>query len=269
VFNNRLLVIDLSATQDEGDIGAAKVEDGYGLDDGTSLALDVLPIVGSAKSAIQLMSGKDLVTGEKVNRWLEAVGIVVGLAPGGKAALKAAAGGATALKKGDKIEGSTKAVNTGKKADDTVVGVGGKNTEKEIGNQKYTIDEQGRTVKAEGVIDGSHKGRKKKYVPEPAGGRDVGDHRGHMIPEGGVDDVKSVNIKPNVVSESPQSNLGLKKKFDLKASRTKDQFPESKVTTKHTPHYKGNDTRPHAVTHTLKKDGTTIESLSVLNPKKK
>ena len=144
-----------------------------------------------------------------------------------------------------------------------------KNTEKKIGNQKYTIDEQGRTVKAEGVIDGSHKGRKKKYVPEPAGGRDVGDHRGHMIPEGGVDDVKSVNVKPNVVSESPQSNLGLKKKFDLKASRTKDQFPDSKVTTEHTPQYKGNDTRPHAVTHTLKKDGTTVESLSVLNPKKK
>jgi len=142
VFNNRLLVIDLSATQDEGDIGAAKVEDGYGLDDGTSLALDVLPIVGSAKSAIQLMSGKDLVTGEKVNRWLEAVGIVVGLVPGGKAALKAAAGGATALKKGDKIEGSTKAVNTGKKADDTVVGAGGKSESSVKPNQEKNVTQK-------------------------------------------------------------------------------------------------------------------------------
>ena len=128
--------------------------------------------------------------------------------------------------------------NTTKAAEDcgTVnCGEGNNTTEKKIGSQKYTIDEQGRTVKAEGVIDGSHKGRKKKYVPEPAGGRDVGDHRGHMIPEGGVDDVKSVNVKPNIVSESAQSNLGLKKKFDLKASKTKDQFPDSKVTTEHTP----------------------------------
>ncbi len=142
-----------------------------------------------------------------------------------------------------------------------------KNTKTKIGNQTYTVDDKGRTVKAEGVIDGSHKGRKKKYVPEPQGGRDKGDHRGHLIPEGGVDDVKTVNVKSNVVSESSQSNLGLKKKFDLKASKTKDLHPDSKVTTEHTPLYKGDETRPHAVSHILKKDGEVVESISILNPK--
>lgn len=54
-----------------------------------STALDVTPVVGSLKSAGQVITGTDLVTGEPVNRALEAAGIVAGIVPGGKAALKA------------------------------------------------------------------------------------------------------------------------------------------------------------------------------------
>jgi Pre-toxin TG len=53
----------------------------------TSIALDSVPIVGSAKSVIQLFTGTDLVTGEKINRWEEAAGIGLGLV-GAKALTK-------------------------------------------------------------------------------------------------------------------------------------------------------------------------------------
>uniref|UniRef100_UPI002017D470 TreTu family toxin n=1 Tax=Chitinivorax sp. B TaxID=2502235 RepID=UPI002017D470 len=49
-----------------------------------SLGLDLVPVLGSAKSAAQVVTGKDLLTGEPVNRWVEAGGIVLGMVPGGK-----------------------------------------------------------------------------------------------------------------------------------------------------------------------------------------
>jgi hypothetical protein len=64
----------------------------------SSLALDVLPVVGALKSLGQVFSGTDLVTGEPVSRGMEAVGIVAGLVPGGKGILKA---GSKLLKKVD------------------------------------------------------------------------------------------------------------------------------------------------------------------------
>ena len=79
--------------------------------------------------------------------------------------------------------------------------------------------------------------------------------------------MSSVNVPENIISEHPKSNLGLKKKFDLKASKVKDENPDSSVTTIHEPQFKEGEVRPHAVTHTLKKDEETVESLSVLNPK--
>ena len=51
---------------------------------GTSLVADLLPGVGTGKSAIQVLTGKDLVTGEPVNRGLEVLGIGLGLVPLGK-----------------------------------------------------------------------------------------------------------------------------------------------------------------------------------------
>lgn len=52
-----------------------------------SFALDVIPVVGTVKSAGQLITGKDLVTGEPVNRWIEAGGLLMSLVPGGKGAV--------------------------------------------------------------------------------------------------------------------------------------------------------------------------------------
>lgn len=51
---------------------------------GQSTLLDGLPGVGTLKSAGQLYTGKDLVTGEDVNRWVEGGGIALGIIPGGK-----------------------------------------------------------------------------------------------------------------------------------------------------------------------------------------
>ncbi len=55
---------------------------------GASLGLDVLPIVGAAKSAGQVITGTDLITGEEVHRGWESVGILLGIVPGGKLLIK-------------------------------------------------------------------------------------------------------------------------------------------------------------------------------------
>jgi len=58
---------------------------GNGIDGGTgSLILDVIPGVSSAKSAAQLVTGTDLVTGEDTSRAMEAGGLILGMVPGGK-----------------------------------------------------------------------------------------------------------------------------------------------------------------------------------------
>lgn len=49
-----------------------------------SMLLDFVPFVGSGKSAIECVRGKDLITGEHMNRWLAAGGLVLGLVPFGK-----------------------------------------------------------------------------------------------------------------------------------------------------------------------------------------
>jgi len=53
-----------------------------------SAVLDVLPEVGSVKSVTQLITGKDLLTGENTNRWIEAAGLALGIVPGGKSLTK-------------------------------------------------------------------------------------------------------------------------------------------------------------------------------------
>ena len=55
---------------------------------GLSLGLDVLPVVGSLKSLAQVFTGTDLVTGEKVDRWSEGLGVLLGAIPAGKLLLK-------------------------------------------------------------------------------------------------------------------------------------------------------------------------------------
>ena len=53
-----------------------------------SLALDFIPVVGTIKSAVEVVAGYDIIAGEDVNRGIAAAGLVAGLVPGGKAALK-------------------------------------------------------------------------------------------------------------------------------------------------------------------------------------
>lgn len=60
-----------------------------------STTVDVLPVVGSAKSALQVLLGFDPFTGESVQRSVEAVGIIAGLIPGGKAMMKVGRAGKT------------------------------------------------------------------------------------------------------------------------------------------------------------------------------
>ena len=52
------------------------------------LLLDILPISGSIKSVGDLAKGKDVVTGEHINRWLAAGGIILGFIPFGKLVVK-------------------------------------------------------------------------------------------------------------------------------------------------------------------------------------
>ena len=53
-----------------------------------SSGMDNLPVVGSGKSLIQAVTGVDLITDEPVNRWIEGVGVIAGVAPGGKRIVK-------------------------------------------------------------------------------------------------------------------------------------------------------------------------------------
>ncbi|MBA2368776.1 MAG: pre-toxin TG domain-containing protein [Candidatus Protochlamydia sp.] len=53
-----------------------------------SLAADFTPFLGSGKSVYELFSGSDPITGEAVNRWMSAAGIILGIVPGGKALIK-------------------------------------------------------------------------------------------------------------------------------------------------------------------------------------
>ena len=54
-----------------------------------SIGVGFLPFVGSAQSLVELISGKDYITGERANRWLAGAGLVAGLFPAGKGLLKA------------------------------------------------------------------------------------------------------------------------------------------------------------------------------------
>jgi hypothetical protein len=130
----------------------------------------------------------------------------------------------------------------------------------------YTIDsDTGLTIEAEGRITGPHPGRKKGRLPEPVGGRSPGEHRGHLIPEGGVDDPATVNLKENLISEAAHSNLGLKKSFDLKASRVAKENPGKEVRTRHRLLRRPGESRPYAVEHSIEVDGLKVYDVTIPN----
>jgi hypothetical protein len=129
----------------------------------------------------------------------------------------------------------------------------------------YVVDEAGMTVRAEGEITGSHRGRGKGYRPEPAGGRVAGEHRGHLIPEGGVDNPTLVNVRANMISEASGSNLGPKKVIENFAIRLADQNPGSIIQIILEPQRSPGQTRPFAVTVSVLQDGQVVKSVSILN----
>ncbi|HEX6640288.1 MAG TPA: hypothetical protein VF215_04210, partial [Thermoanaerobaculia bacterium] len=131
---------------------------------------------------------------------------------------------------------------------------------------KIVTNANGVPLVAEGTITGPHPRRAKGYRPTPAGGLTPGDHRGHLIPEGGVDNQKLVNVRENLISESPSSNLGPKKTFDLLASRIAAENPGAVVRTRHEPLYRPGETRPYAVTHWILKNGIVVHGETVFNP---
>ena len=92
----------------------------------TSVSLDLTPVVGSLKSVAQLFTGTDLVTGEKVSRPIEAVGILAGLFPAGKFltrgedAAEVVIDGAKLLRRSDAATGGAAAVRVGRAGEDAV-----------------------------------------------------------------------------------------------------------------------------------------------------
>jgi hypothetical protein len=129
----------------------------------------------------------------------------------------------------------------------------------------YKIDESGFTIEANGKITGPHKGRGKGYRPEPLGGRSQGDHRGHLIPEGGVDNPKLVNVQKNIISESAKSNLGPKKKLDNLVSKIAANNPKSTIRFVARPLRQKGISRPFAVTYYIEKNGEIVYAISIFN----
>ncbi|NWL90478.1 hypothetical protein DMN77_23300 [Paenibacillus sp. 79R4] len=129
-----------------------------------SMALDFVPIVGNAKGLIEAVTGRDLVTGDKLALWERGVGILGPLGKGvsataklGKVATEAAGGialvskvtGVTdAVKSGERVvEGVTETAKATEKIGDAI-GTGGK-----IADAAHDIKSADRVVEV--VADGS------------------------------------------------------------------------------------------------------------------
>ena len=130
---------------------------------------------------------------------------------------------------------------------------------------RYVVNEAGLTTRAEGTITGSHRGRGKGYRPEPVGGRTAGDHRGHLLPEAGFDNSSLVNVRSNIISEAPGSNLGPKKTIENYARRLADDNPLSVINMVTEPLRHPGQTRPFAVSVWITQDGKAVYGASVLN----
>ena len=93
-----------------------------------SLGLDFAPVVGAAKSVIQLFTGEDIITGEKLSRPAEAAGIALGLIPGGKLLTKgekATEVFSQATKHGEQVEALAKKSGIGQPAPNFIVAPNG------------------------------------------------------------------------------------------------------------------------------------------------
>jgi Flp pilus assembly pilin Flp len=93
----------------------AEESHGFGIRDGVSLGVGFIPLVGTGQSVVELFSGRDYITGQPANRWVAAIGVVAGLVPGGKAAVKATAAG---------VEMTARAAKTTSRAADALATAG-------------------------------------------------------------------------------------------------------------------------------------------------
>jgi hypothetical protein len=75
-----------------------------------------------------------------------------------------------------------------------------------------------------------------------------------LIPEGGVEDPRLVNVRPNIISEARRSNLGTKKTFDNLVSRIAAENPNSVIKVIAEPLRRPGQRRPFAVTYWIVKD---------------
>jgi hypothetical protein len=73
-----------------------------------------------------------------------------------------------------------------------------------------------------------------------------------------------VNVRENIVSESPRSNLGPKKVIDNEIARL-SRDPNAVVESTHDPAYQGSATTPRGVTHYVTKDGKLVRAETTLN----
>jgi RHS repeat-associated protein len=116
---------------------------------------------------------------------------------------------------------------------------------------RYYVDEKGRTIRAEGLLNPPAKYQKEGVShikpPEFESGRD---HRGHLIPERSVPHQDAVNVKENVIAEhGTKSNLSEKKKWENQAFDRSQKDPGSWSV--HEPQYDGDSMRPSSVDHSL------------------
>jgi hypothetical protein len=84
--------------------------DGLSWRDWVSGALDFVPVVSTIKTAVELVAGQDLITGEEINRAESLAGLGASVIPGGKGALKTAKLAAKAADKAFEINGKADAV---------------------------------------------------------------------------------------------------------------------------------------------------------------
>jgi RHS repeat-associated protein len=128
---------------------------------------------------------------------------------------------------------------------------------------RYYVDEQGRTVQAEGKLDPPTDYTKEGVDNiKPDGLQKGTDHRGHLIPERGAPDADAVNVPENVVAEhGTKSNQGPKRAWENKAVDFAEDDPGS--TSVHQPVYDGDNPRPTSINHSLyDSDGNLVPGMS-------
>lgn len=86
-----------------------------------------------------------------------------------------------------------------------------------------------------------------------------------MIPENGVKDPKTVNVRENIIAEAANSNLSAKKKIENEAIRLADANPRKTVRLISIPKYIGDSLRPFEVEHIITIDGVVVKRVTIPN----